>query len=111
MAGRTGHHAQNSFRSFRQSADVTDKISGNIQAEIGDFLHFADYFFDSLFTDWMVYNKIAESQNKTLHTKKQIQDILDRLRRMQTGLCQESESLQRELEQVVINYAEERLEK
>ena len=71
---------QNSLRSFRtELADVTDKISGNIQAEIGEFLHFADYFFDSLFTDWMVYNKIAESQNKTLHTKKQIQDILDRL--------------------------------
>ena len=50
---------QAALRGFRtELADVTERISGDLHVEIGDFLHFADYFFDGLFTDWMVYDKI-----------------------------------------------------
>lgn len=93
---------QNSLRSFRtELADVTDKISGNIRVEIGEFLHFADYFFDGFFTDWMVYEKITESKDLTLQTQKQIQDILDRLKRIQDDICREEDARKKELEQIV----------
>lgn len=43
---------QAALRGFRtELADVTERISGDLHVEIGDFLHFADYFFDGLFTD------------------------------------------------------------
>ena len=57
---------QTALRNFRtELADVKEGISADIHLEIGDFLHFADYFFDGLFTDWMVYDRISESKNKS----------------------------------------------
>ena len=39
---------QNALRGFRTKlADVTERISGDLYVEIGDFLHFADYFFST----------------------------------------------------------------
>lgn len=47
---------QNALRGFRtELADVTERISGNLYVEIGDFLHFADYFLtDCSRTGWFM---------------------------------------------------------
>ena len=95
---------QNALRGFRtELADVTERITGDLYVEIGDFLHFADYFFDGLFTDWMVYDKINDSRNRTLRTSDQIQKILGQLNDMDNELCCKKENLQEELEQTVLN--------
>ena len=95
---------QNALRGFRtELADVTERISGNLYVEIGDFLHFADYFFDGLFTDWMVYDKINDSRDKTLRTSDQIQKVLRQLQEMDNELCSKKENLKKELEQTVLN--------
>src|SRR5699024_5268438 len=74
---------QNALRGFRTKlADVTERISGDLYVEIGDFLHFADYFFDGLFADWMVYDRINDSWNRTHQTCEQIQRVLEQLGRM-----------------------------
>lgn len=53
------------WRGFRtELADVTEQVSGDLHLEIGDFLHFADFFFDGLIADWMVHDKIAESYDR-----------------------------------------------
>lgn len=94
---------QNALRRFRtELADVTERISGNLYVEIGDFLHFADYFFDGLFTDWMVYDKINDSRNRTMQTSDQIQKILGQLNEMDNDLCSKKDNLKEELKQTVL---------
>ena len=91
---------QNALRGFRtELADVTERISGNLYVEIGDFLHFADYFFDGLFTDWMVYDKINDSRNRTMQTSDQIQKLLGQLNEMDNDLCSKKDNLKEELKQ------------
>lgn len=95
---------QAALRGFRtELADVTERISGDLHVEIGDFLHFADYFFDGLFTDWMVYDKINDSRSRTLQTSDQIQKILAQLNAMDNELCSKKKNLKEELEQVVLD--------
>ena len=94
---------QNSLRGFRtELADVTERISGNLYVEIEDFLHFADYFFDGLFTDWMVYDKINDSRNRTMQTSDQIQKLLGQLNEMDNDLCSKKDNLKEELKQTVL---------
>lgn len=94
---------QNALRGFRtELADVTERISGNLYVEIGDFLHFADYFFDGLFTDWMVYDKINDSRNRTMQTSDQIQKILGQLNEMDNDLRSKKDNLKEELKQTVL---------
>lgn len=94
---------QNALRGFRtELADVTERISGDLYVEIGDFLHFADYFFDGLFTDWMVYDKINDSRNRTMQTSDQIQKILGQLNEMDNDLRSKKDNLKEELKQTVL---------
>ena len=95
---------QNALRGFRtELADVTERISGDLYVEIGDFLHFADYFFDGLFADWMVYDRINDSWNRTHQTCEQIKRVLEQLGRMEEEICNKQESLKKEQEQIVLN--------
>ena len=95
---------QAALRGFRtELADVTERISGDLHVEIGDFLHFADYFFDGLFTDWMVYDKINDSRGRTLRTRDQIQKILGQLNAMDNEFCSKKENLKEELEQTILD--------
>lgn len=94
---------QMALRTFRtELADVSSRIEGPLQVEVGEFLHFADYFFDGIFTDWMVYDKIKVSQERAEQTYSQIQGILEQLRKMQEQLLAEEEQKRKELEQIVL---------
>lgn len=94
---------QMALRTFRtELADVSGKIDGPVQVEIGEFLHFADYFFDGIFTDWMVYDKIKVSRERAEKTYSQIQEILEQLRQLQENLSMEDEQKRKELEQLVL---------
>nr|WP_294466192.1 hypothetical protein [uncultured Sellimonas sp.] len=98
---------QSALRSFRtELADVSSQIDGDIQVEIGDFLHFADYFFDGFITDWMVYDRIKQAKERAERTCSQIQGILERLHQIQENLRMETEQKNRELEQFVLTYKE-----
>lgn len=94
---------QMALRTFRtELADVSSRIEGPLQVDVGEFLHFADYFFDGIFTDWMVYDKIKVSKERAEQTYSQIQGILEQLRKMQEQLHTEEEQKRRELEQIVL---------
>lgn len=94
---------QMALRTFRtELSDVSSRIEGPLQVEVGEFLHFADYFFDGIFTDWMVYDKIKVSKERAEQTYSQIQGILEQLRKMQEQLHTEEEQKRRELEQIVL---------
>lgn len=69
------------LRRFKtELTDVT--ISADMQISIDGFLYFADYFFDGLFADWAVLNKINQSQTQVQDTKSQIEHVISRLTAM-----------------------------
>ncbi|MEL7623302.1 MAG: hypothetical protein AAGU12_06900 [Clostridiales bacterium] len=77
-AQRQVEHLQVQLRRFK--TELTDvRISADLQVGIDGFLLFADYFFDGLFADWAVLDKINQSQTQVQNTKSQIQQVISRL--------------------------------
>ena len=93
---------QLALRNFRtELGDVTGEMHGDIYTEMSSGLWFADYFFDNLFTDWLVRSKINESRNKVDQTCGQIQKILQNLNQIQEQNICIQRQLEKELEEAV----------
>ena len=72
---------QSDLRRFKtELADVT--INADIQVSIDGFLGFADFFFDGLFADWAVMDRISQSMYRVSDTRDQIENLLHRLKRL-----------------------------
>lgn len=95
-------HLQVQLRRFKtELADVT--IRAEMQVNIDGFLRFADYFFDGLFADWAVLDKIEESQAEVKKTIQQIQSVLDKLASMLTAAEKEQIQTQAKLDELIVN--------
>lgn len=93
-------HLQSQLRRFKtELADV--KISADMQVSVDGFLRFADYFFDGLFADWAVLDKISQSQEQVHSTRRQIENVLSRLSSMQRSVEQEQAQLESKLDTLV----------
>ena len=69
---------QGALRKFKtELADV--EIIADMQISIDGFLRFADYFFDGLFADWSVMNRISEATGQVEKVKSQIETVLSKL--------------------------------
>lgn len=67
------------LRRFR--TELTDvKIDANVQISVEGFARFADFFFDGLFADWAVMDRISQAQSQVRKTKGQIENVLRQLR-------------------------------
>jgi len=92
---------QSQLRRFKtELADV--QISANMQVNIDGFLRFADYFFDGLFADWAVGDKISQSMNSVSSTKSQISRTLDRLNEMEKAADRGLASLKQQLDELIV---------
>ena len=88
---------QRKLRRFKtELADV--QITADTQVNIDGFLRFADYFFDGLFVDWTVGNRIKESRSSISSTKDQISRTLDKLTAMEQHTDREIARLKEELD-------------
>ncbi|MFR0953845.1 MAG: hypothetical protein ACLSGK_14050 [Lachnospiraceae bacterium] len=55
--------AKHDLRSFsRESNDVN--MACNLNIDTGDFLSFADYFFDGFVVDWVVQDRINNAKDR-----------------------------------------------
>ena len=91
---------QSQLRRFKtELADVT--IQADMQVNVDGFLRFADYFFDGLFADWAVLDKINQSQSQVQNTKSQIAGVLSRLDSMMRTLEQEQVQIKSKLDTLV----------
>ncbi|EEP27494.1 hypothetical protein [Shuttleworthella satelles] len=80
-AQRLIEDAKAELRSFsRELADV-DEFQ-EIGINMGDFLSFADYFFDGFIVDWMVQSKISRAREQVEEAILRVDQILSRLRIM-----------------------------
>lgn len=92
---------QSVLRRFKtELADI--HISANMQVSVDGFLRFADYFFDGLFADWAVGNKISNSISSVNHTKGQIDCTLERLLEMETATESEIVKLHKKLDNLIV---------
>lgn len=92
---------QRQLRLFKtELADVT--IQADMQVNIDGFLRFADYFFDGLFADWAVMDKISQSQSSVENTRRKIQKVLSQLKSMDAASEREIAKLQRERDAIVV---------
>ena len=92
---------QSKLRRFKtELADI--QITANMQVNIDGFLRFADYFFDGLFADWAVGDKINQSMNSVSSTKSQISRTLDKLSSMEKAADSEITRLKLQLEDLVV---------
>ena len=92
---------QSVLRRFKtELADV--RISANMQVSVDGFLRFADYFFDGLFADWAVGNKISNSISSVNHTKEQIGRTLEKLQEMEKVTDSEIAKLHQKLDDLIV---------
>lgn len=91
---------QSQLRRFKtELADVT--IQADMQVNVDGFLRFADYFFDGLFADWAVLDRISQSKEQVQNTKQQIETVLFRLNSMQRSAEQEQAQIKEKLDALV----------
>ena len=96
---------QSKLRRFKtELADI--QITANMQVSIDGFLRFADYFFDGLFADWAVGDKINQSMNSVSGTKSQISRTLDKLNEMEKAADRGIASLKQQLDELIIEVTE-----
>ena len=92
---------QSKLRRFKtELADI--QISANMQVNVDGFLRFADYFFDGLFADWAVGDKISQSMNSVSNTKSQIERTLDKLNSMESAADSETTRLKAHLDDLIV---------
>ena len=93
---------QRKLRRFKtELADV--QITADTQVNIDGFLRFADYFFDGLFVDWTVGNRIKESRSSVSGTKNQISRTIDQLTAMEQNADREIALLKEELDRFIVH--------
>lgn len=89
------------LRKFKtELADVT--IHTNIQVNFDGLTKFADFFFDGLFVDWTIANKISQSRAQIGQTITQIEEVLERLDEMLERAEQDKYKTQEELNELVV---------
>ena len=75
-------YAKQALRRLQKELMDVDTIS-DFHIEVGDFLKFADYFFDGLVADWLVQSKIRDAQRQVADAVQRVQVIINRLHAMQ----------------------------
>ena len=92
---------QSKLRRFKtELADI--QISANMQVNVDGFLRFADYFFDGLFADWAVGNRISQSHSSVSSTKGQINRTLDKLNSMESAIDREIACQNEQLNDLIV---------
>lgn len=93
---------QSELRLFKtELADIN--IHADMQVRIDGFLRFADYFFDNLFTDWAVGDKISQSHASVQKVKNDILATLSKLERMEEKNDTEISALEDKIEELLVN--------
>ena len=92
---------QRSLSRFRtELADVD--IRTGIQIEVDSFLRFADYFFDNIFTDWAVLDRIRHTQSQIHEVDGSVRTILSRLERDLEQCRRDRQVVQQELNDFLV---------
>ena len=73
-----------------------------MEVGIGEFLTFADYFFDGLLADWTVLNKITNSKAQAESTRSKISSMQYKLDNLWRSVERERDRLKAEVDALVM---------
>ena len=83
------NNAQSLMRNFRtELADVNMNL--DIHIDTDGFIKFADFFFDGLFADISMQNRISNSQESVVSSKRKVENVISQLERL---MMKESNSI------------------
>lgn len=92
---------QRTLSRFRaELADVS--IQADLQLQVDGFLRFADVFFDNIFTDWAVLDRIRQSRGQIEQTERSVRAILSRLDDSLDRCRREREEIRLERDELVL---------
>ena len=92
---------QRTLSRFRaELADVS--IQADLQLQVDGFLRFADYFFDNIFTDWAVLDRIHRSQSQMEQAERSVQTVLYRLDSAVAQCRRERDEKRRQRDELVL---------
>lgn len=100
-AKRNMEQLETDLRRFRGELSDVGSYFPQVDIQVGDFLQFADFFFDNIFTDWAVYDRIRNAQNQVGQVFDQLQALSRRLSTVYQDTELEQNQLRRERQQVV----------
>ena len=81
QAKQNMEQAKYDLRNFsRELNDVN--MACNFNIDTGDFLSFADYFFDGFVVDWVVQDRINNAQRQVEEAIRRTESIVNQLQRM-----------------------------
>ncbi|MBR3867311.1 MAG: hypothetical protein IKM54_05925, partial [Butyricicoccus sp.] len=100
-AQRTIYSLQNALSGFRTELADVGSISADLTVTIDGFMNFADYFFDGLFADWTVLNRIRDSLAHVRGVSGDIESVLHRLAALDDTEQQKNDRLQAALDRLV----------
>lgn len=90
------------LRKFR--TELTDvSIQAQLQVNVDDFLRFADFFFDDIFSSWAVLDRIEQSMLQVGSVRSQVNEVLRKLNTMQDETERTMQKAKGELEALVLN--------
>ena len=78
-AERLVQQARSDLKRLQKELMDVDTIA-EFHIETGDFLSFADYFFDGLIADWLVQSRIKEAKRQVDSAIQKVEEVLRRLR-------------------------------
>lgn len=91
---------QSQLRKFKtELTDVT--IHAEMKVNVDGFLRFADYFYDGLFADWVVLDRIGRSKSSVVAVKTKIESALSKLKRTDAAVDQMIQQLEMERDNIV----------
>lgn len=88
----------------RFKTELTDvKVDADVQISVEGFTRFADFFFDGLFADWAVMDRIEQAQGQVKKTRSQIEAVLRKLGSLIQMTQTEKEKSRQTLNELIVN--------
>lgn len=89
------------LRRFR--TELTDvEIDADAQISVEGFTRFADFFFDGLFADWAMMDRIGQAREQVSRTRDQIEGVLRKLEARIALTREEMDRSRRQLDQYIV---------
>ena len=93
---------QGMLRKFKtELADIN--IQANMQVSVDGFLRFADYFFDGLFADWAVGDRISQSQSSVMDVRYKIEQAMNKLSGLDQAADKQIAALKSQIEELIVH--------
>lgn len=98
------HRAQRALRRFQSElADVEGFDRQRLTVNKGDFLNFTDFFFDNMFTDWMVHSRITDAKGELDRVLADVERVLRELRDRLTRTDEEIARLAAREQEIILS--------